>query len=295
MPKSFVRVMGGLGNQIFQYALAQWLRRELNVLPVLYDPGSDASPGPLNRAVQLSELFRDCQIVNGPAAKAINVLSLSRKYQVALSAIGFRHYTFFAPESWQSLSSTLAGATQRRHSVISGYFQFNELVLTQLDGLRVGAATELEKRSTHLTRSGALQNMDFERDCLIHVRRGDYGEIDGYPLLDQDYYAAAQEVLRKQGFRGQMYCVSDDPLEAERMLYNAGVSAVSLNLCNPLDVLGAIAYSRHKIIANSTLSLWGGLLGRQDGRVVFPAEWLPGNQEVPALCHSVGWLECQTH
>ena len=286
--------MGGLGNQIFQYALAQWLCQEWNVSPVLFDPGSDAVPGRLNRAVQLSGLFPDCRILSGPAAKAIHVLSLSRKYQGALSAIGFRHYPFLAPEpSWQRLIPTLVEATQRRYSVISGYFQFGELVRTQLDRLRCGAATELEKRGARLSTRGGLQNMDFERDCLVHVRRGDYTKIEGYPLLDHNYYSRAREVIGRQGFRGRMYCVSDDPVEAGRMLSSAGFSTVSLDICDPLDVLGAIANARYKIIANSTLSLWGALLGREDGRVVFPARWLPGNQEVPALCRSVGWLECQ--
>ena len=134
MPIVFVRVMDGIGNQIFQYAFAQWLRRDLYVSPVLYDPGSNSLQGPLTRAVQLGKLFHDCRILKGAAAKAIHFLSLSRKYQASLGAIGLRHYSFYAPGSWPSVVSAVSESKRHCYPVLSGYFQFSELVRSQLNG-----------------------------------------------------------------------------------------------------------------------------------------------------------------
>jgi hypothetical protein len=288
----FVRVMGGLGNQIFQYAFAQWLRYELAVSTILFDSGSDELPGPLTRAMQLSDLFEDCQILDGVVAKGIHFLSLSRKCQALLGAFRFRHYVFDAARGWQSFCREIAEVKKHQFSVVSGYFQAADLVRSQIDVLRSKANPELKKRVTKLADAGALRKLNFKRDCIIHVRRGDYIQIDGYLLLARQYYAMGGELLNRRGFSGEVYFVSDDPLEAGRVLRDAGFVPICLELSDPVDVLAVIARAEFKVIANSTLSLWGGLLGQHEACVVFPAEWLPGLDEIPRLCETMGWIAC---
>jgi hypothetical protein len=55
--------------------------------------------------------------------------------------------------------------------------------------------------------------------------------------------------------------------------------------------VAVIARVHAKIIANSTMSLWGALLGKVDDHVVFPSRWPAGGAQLPELCRSFGWIE----
>lgn len=286
-----VRSLGGLGNQIFVYAFAQWLRRELRARPIFFDLGSDPIAGRSTRAVQLQQLFGGLGMVRGVPAYLINFLSLSRKYQRSLGKIALAHFQPASMAECMAAVARLRAFAFPRWPVFTGYFQYAALVRAELGDLRGSAGAELRRRRQALQRQGLLGDFEFERDCVLHVRRGDYKGIRGFNLLPGSYYRNAATVLRRQG-AGRLFFVSDDPGEARRLLESAGLTVSALALEDPLDVLTVIGHARQRVIANSTLSLWGALLGRTDAAVVFPTDWPPGAEENSEICRERGWTAC---
>ncbi|MGH6875998.1 MAG: hypothetical protein ACREHV_01335 [Rhizomicrobium sp.] len=288
----FIRSLGGLGNQIFVYAFAKWLEGELDARTVLFDPGSDQIAGPKTRAAQLQRLFDDISLVRRLPANLINIISLSRKYQASLGRYVLPHFRPSSMEECKAAAARLRSPFAPRWPVFTAYFQHRALVQAGLGELRKSSSAALQRRELSLQQHGRLGAFDFERDCIVHVRRGDCRSIPGFDLLRASYYRHAETVLRRQGLGGGVFFVSDDPAEAALMLDSSGVSATLLPLEDPLDALAVIAHARRKIIANSTLSLWGALLGRTDADVIFPVTWPRGGEENPVLCREQGWTAC---
>ena len=95
---------------------------------------------------------------------------------------------------------------------------------------------------------------------LIHVRKGDYAYTTGYNVLGSEYYIAGYLKLLQEmrlSVDTPVYLVSDDLDYALNLLKDFVPSLIPLVLCDPLDVLAELASADARIIANSTLSLWG--------------------------------------
>lgn len=111
---------------------------------------------------------------------------------------------------------------------------------------------------------------DFANSCSLHVRRGDYvGLQEAHPLQDLNYYKNAIEEINPQG---NIFVFSDDiewcksNLKFDKLIFmenNSNIQDLKLmSLCN------------HNIIANSTFSWWGAWLNQhEDKKICAPKKW----------------------
>lgn len=116
--------------------------------------------------------------------------------------------------------------------------------------------------------------MQQENSVAIHVRRGDYvGNV--FDILGVDYYKRAVEAIKMQVEAPHFYVFSDDMeyiqkefgfLEDYTPVHNAeGDSFRDMEL---------IASCRHAIIANSSFSYWGAVLGeKEDSKIIAPQRY----------------------
>jgi hypothetical protein len=132
----------------------------------------------------------------------------------------------------------------------------------------------------------ATEEPNFDADCLLHVRVGDYKRY-AFPVCNFAFFRAALDELRKLGFKGRIFVVSDDQEAAEKILRS--IPRTILPVEDPLAVLGLLAKFRYKVISNSTLSLWGALFGESQA-CVFPAEWPANNAEFIRIGSAAGWI-----
>lgn len=117
----------------------------------------------------------------------------------------------------------------------------------------------------------------------LHVRRGDYV---GHPTLDgvvgRDYYVRALGLLRSRlGDDMRVFVFSDDLDWCRRELVMEGVDMffVDGSFTGGKDEydLHLMTLCRHFIIANSSFSFWGAWLSAAEGKtVVAPARWKRG-------------------
>lgn len=122
----------------------------------------------------------------------------------------------------------------------------------------------------------------------VHVRRGDYVADSvtkaWHGICDMDYYASAMAHIERFVSEPQYFVFSDEP-EWCRIAFAACKRPLTV-----VDVHGAgdaihdmhlMASCTHHIVANSSFSWWGAWLSRREGMVVAPQRWFAA----PSLAH----------
>lgn len=119
-----------------------------------------------------------------------------------------------------------------------------------------------------LEKYGELLNQD---TCSIHVRRGDYISLPNHhPLQPIDYYEKSVKII---GENKHFLIFSDDIKWCEE---NFGFIKNKTFISNNLDYqdLYLMSMCNHNIIANSTFSWWGAWLNKNENKqVIAPTKW----------------------
>lgn len=267
----YVRLYGGLGNQLFQYASARAasLRRGVALGIDRRHLGRDR----VNHAYGLNHfgIVAEAQPADLPPHRR------ERPIAYALWRLGLWQGPRFLREKGLGLNPLLRDAPDR--SYLHGYFQTekyfsgHEAVLR--DELRIVTPPTAEN-AKWIERIGADT-----RAVSVHLRRGDYlqgsKEQGTHASCDETYYRQALALIAAEsGLEPRAYVFSDDPVWARENLA-LGVETVILGHNDILaahEDLRLMSLCRHHVIANSTFSWWGAWLGGGEGSVtVAPKRW----------------------
>lgn len=291
------RIIGGLGNQLFQYAAALAVARESNSRVALDISSYRTYKG--NEGFLLGELV---QASDTPGSQPeLRVGELSRPFTEAIR--------------YGSRWPWLLGKILRRQIVSEGRpFQFHRFEIDSSQPyLFVGFwqswryfESELErvKKALHhwldleTTKTKLRQSLgiDHHRDLvMIHVRRGDYLlHEDVYSYLSKAYYSNALAQLQGVARKPVYLVFSDEPNRVlEESLFDQEVIFFDDKGMSSKDVLSNMAACDYFVTANSTFSWWAAFVGSslQDrGRVIAPAQWLKSGESIRDLIFD-NWIQ----
>ena len=271
-----VNIIGGLGNQMFQYAFAYALQMRNPEEQVLIDT-SIFRGYHLHNGFELDRLFGLRLPVAGKedlcrVTRYIPYYPLSRLVRKIMPPL---KTVYLDPEY---LSFDPAAMTQSGDVYYDGYWQTEKYfwdirdtvldLFTFKDVLRPYSA-ELAER---------ISGTD---SVAIHVRREDYTQASNYRgICDFDYYdraiSKAKEFVQDPCF----FVFSDDPLWCKRnlspMLGAAETVFVEGNTgVNSSDDMRLMSVARCNILANSSFSWWAAYLNRRgDKLAIVPPKWV---------------------
>jgi hypothetical protein len=260
-----IRMQGGLGNQLFQYALYETFRQkgfETKVDISAYEDGKE------KRELGLAKL--------GLRPEVADRQQLHRYYadNMLLTDRVFR-YLFGQKKYWK----------EKR-------YDFNPHILEVTDGFLSGywqsekyfdsAAKEVRKRicfqdiDTKEVKSREKQ-IQKTNAVSVHVRLGDYlqtTELYGN-ICTGEYYRKAIQYIAERIEAPVFYVFSDEPERARDMLTGYTCCFISENTdADSYKDMYLMSRCRHHIIANSTFSWWGAWLDdRTDKIVITPPKW----------------------
>ena len=299
MAKSFVTLHGGLGNQLFQAAFVIWLRKVKGVEAQFIDPGAEGVPGPHSRVCQLDQLLRDEHIMRGIAAFILHIASLSRKWQALFGRIGLiRCISLPCRADGNELLGFHQSLSKSNYeiSVFYGYWQEAFVLKASASEMRIRSRPELCRRLGNIDQ----MLLNSGRSCisetlLVHVRRGDLATTNSAILLGSQYYNTAFSALNHRGeFSNSnpraIGIVSDEPDVALPLIQALHHNAYIIDLEDPLDVLAALSMAHSRILANSTLSIWAGILSPTDSSTVYSTVWDMNQSHGSELCRPFGWI-----
>lgn len=294
-----VRLMDGLGNQMFQYALGRNLARLRGVELFLDTSWYKAGANPaMPRPMALFDFSTQGRIAEEEDCKAF-WLRPSR-----LGRLWWRVEQRLLHPRWRRF------VQQDSTTFVQRGRMFDERVLevapgTYLSGWwispRYFRGAEAELRSDFVLRKQLpiearewIEAIRSEESVGIHVRRGDYKNYPEIGLLGVEYYARALADLRRELPGLKFFLFSDDPAEARAMIASVvdQVEVVELPEGTSAAVdMTVMAACKHFVIANSTFGWWGAWLSQNPSkRVLVPEHWFVGARVVVADVYPENWV-----
>jgi hypothetical protein len=270
-----VAISGGLGNQMFQYAMARRYAF-VHAAELLLYPGTRYKAHK-SRRYGLTKFRIVGRVATHAEAGGLRRIRPWRRIPGRLfpGLLPAADPEIVAEKTMRFDPSVLA---RRERVKFNGVWQ-NERYFSDAADLVRGDFTlrdPLDPRNQAL-----FDRIRSSPACFIHVRRGDY-VTGGIHTCPPEYYAEAVDIVRRSaGGSVRFFVFSDEPNWAKEMrIGGAGAEIVDWNDEAPERDLELMRACRHAIIANSSFSWWGAWLGDIGERtVVAPRVWFSGHAE----------------
>lgn len=275
-----VKMQGGLGNQMFQYAAARAIAyRRGTVLKLDCESYAQLS----SRRYELHRFKIHGQLLN--RLERFVVCPPPRRGAVAAAKILRRMVPELrvtcVQERGVGFDSTVA--TKIGSLYLQGYWQsekyFSDLAPLIRREFTLGTTPDLEN-------ARLIDKMNMCSSVCVHVRRGDYLANPAvkamYGFNNLDYYRDAVAIIAARVPDPVFFVFSDDHEWAKQHLrIGFPIRYVTHNAGRQdHEDLRLMSHGKHFIIANSTFSWWGAWLAENADKVVIaPARWF-GDPEI---------------
>lgn len=278
-----VRLKGGLGNQMFQYALGRVLSIKYNV-PLVFniDAYLDQTPRPFKTSMPMRELQLDVFNITGRIAKKNEIPLLYRMYgkgrlMLIVDAVRRRIFRHKAQELYfEKFNPHMLELGP--NSYLDGFFQSPKYFI---------GFEEIIRKDFTLKNSFAQNIQDLAEEILktdslcMHVRRGDFiGNLD-QEVVGKDYYRNAVDHISKSKKIDKIYIFSDDIAWCENNLkFDFPMMFIGPEYLGTKDVgnLFLMSCCKNFIIPNSSFAWWAVWLNtNKDKIVIAPKLWFPNN------------------
>lgn len=263
-----IRINGGLGNQLFQYAAAYALSKKMNV-PMLVD---------ISEAIkyQIHPLRLDKLSCSAHFSIKLNVFDrvlMHPRIVPYSSKLSSRYY--LEPDlRYRDLSSSVVGGT-----FLNGYFQcelyFKEYRKELLKEFFPNKDFSFYQREIK-------EKIQSTNSLSIHIRRGDYvsnpDAFSVHGICDEEYFSRSIEYFEEQNIINEktvLFVFSDD-IEwcADNLHFPFDTVFVKGDSESPELDMWLMSYCDNHIISNSTFSWWGAWINdKKDKVVVAPEKW----------------------
>jgi len=273
-----VELMGGLGNQMFQYAAGRRLAHSLGVDLKLDISGLKKDPlrhyalGAFNIVEHFPSLIELFLLQN---EKQHKIIRISKQILP----------TFFMPFPRQIKESHFhfdKGILSLSDNVyLCGYWQSEKYFLDIEDIIRSEFTGKFQQTGKNFEFAKKIKACE---SVSIHVRRGDY-ITDAHTnrthgVCSVEYYHRCIDKIKQYSKDPVFFAFSDDPDWVRKNLHFASnMTLVDHNTDEKsFEDLLLMSQCRHHIIANSSFSWWGAWLNKHSAKLVFaPSQWF-GNE-----------------
>jgi hypothetical protein len=262
-----VKLQGGLGNQLFQYALGR--RISLLNKQYLYLDISSYESYPL-RKYELSTLKLDVSLLgNSQMEKYLNPKGFKKMLSFwGYSSIG--HITEKESDFFQYNSNVFN--FKNSSLLLEGYWQ-NPAYFDCIKSVLVNDIIQLNL----INRVELLKDIQQHNSVALHIRRGDYVKINPdeqiHLVLSMNYYHKAIDFLNSLYPDLKYFVFTDDP-DWCKSVFDYDNFIIIEPSCDTLSDFLLMNQCKHFIIANSTYSWWAAWLNNGiDKKVIAPQKW----------------------
>ena len=298
-----VSLIGGLGNQMFQYAAGKALA-ERHGVPLALDISGFRDyalrPFLLDRLL-VPEAIASVRAeptekpeINFTRAKwkarIDRLLGKAGLPKLASSPNEYREPHFHYDPAFEALGSKIS---------LFGYFQSERYFNSIAGDLRDWFSP---REPLGDAAAAALKRIEASRlPVSVHVRRGDYlkpGTHEVHGILGESFYRQVFDRLESRiGGEAEIFIFSDDLAAAEQVLSfipGSRLNHVRGDPDRPWEDMALMARCRHHVIANSSFSWWGAWLNpSSDKIVVAPRAWFVAtelNKRNTSDLYPAGWI-----
>jgi hypothetical protein len=261
-----VKLLGGLGNQLFQYACARNLADIHKTNLKLDVSGYDEEP---NGRKYMMDYFNISASIAPPG-------ELIPHHDIISEFI----FKFHKPTNYfveKHFHYDHAIKILRNGTYLDGYWQ-SEKYFKRIEPIIRREFTVITPPS--IKNQKIIDKIKSCESISLHVRRGDYVTDPKtntlYGTCPQEYYEKAIEQIKEKIKHPAYFIFSDDPMwTRSNMITGYPQTIVDINgVDNVHEDLRLMSYCKHHIIANSSLSWWGAWLSNHQKKIVIaPKKW----------------------
>lgn len=270
----FVQLMGGLGNQMFQYALGRNLSIRQQT-PLVLDASHLKDPGVTPREYGL-DVF--CIQATRMCMRDRLRFMRSRCFQ----KLGLPFF-FLRTVKEQTCMFDASILTLEQTSSLRGYWQSYKYFSDIADQIRNDF--QLKKTYQDILEQKKIYKKirDAEQSISLHVRRTDYLSPVSQQILgtcSRSYYDEALRLMGQKEKDLSLFIFSDDLAWCKKTFHDVILPITFVGEEESLEdfeELILMSLCKHHIIANSTFSWWGAWLSSQNGIVIAPQKWFSSN------------------
>ncbi|MEZ9835153.1 alpha-1,2-fucosyltransferase [Vibrio breoganii] len=280
-----VKVIGGLGNQLFQIAFAIALAKQRNSCDIYLDLSAykyynvrSFSADNLKLANNIKVLTDD--VLSPTKSIYYNVSQVTyRVFQRLLKELGFKHqYGRIPLKALQKLGLIYNFdtyhypiQTNAYDLCIYGYFQNENYFKTAKE--EVISAFTVKTPPTNIEKN-YIQQIQADTSIAVSMRLGDdYIESGDFVISENSFYIKALHTLKQRHPFARVFAFSDD-IEKAKEIFKDDTSIIYIENCTDYQSLRLMSLCDHYVIANSSFSWWGAYLGTNDNKeIIAPHKW----------------------
>ncbi|RDU67504.1 hypothetical protein CQA53_00295 [Helicobacter didelphidarum] len=296
-----VRLDGGLGNQMFQYAFAKKLESkgyEVGIDISWYADKKNTNPTIANFAQNQHATIRNLEIshynLSLPLLSDFNPYDffiLHDRFYVLRNKINrflprplrMKNYKFFIPDDVK-----LCKIIQENkpyfpdYAYFSGFYQNLSCIVEPQD---ISGDFSLKNPLSQANQALKEQIASFQDSVFLHIRRGDYLAFERYIHLTERYYNQALYMMKTKKDSFHVFVFSNDIQWCKEYFIKQLDNTLMQNLTfefignndegNAIIDMELMRTCKHGIIANSTFSWWAAyLLKSKDKIIIAPSRFL---------------------
>lgn len=269
-----VKLIGGLGNQMFQYAAARALALEKK------------------QALQINiNSYKSYKIQNYSLNHFDIQASVYKKPNKVIAKLKhlFLSTTYYLENEFQFNPDFFS--LKGRSILLEGFFQSEKYFLKYrkvlLDDFQIVSNLKSITKET-------ITRMSQENSVSIHVRRGDYLQHEIHNTDKTIYYEQAIERIKSSINNPVFYLFSDDMnWVKENFHINGNVHYIDFNDdATNYEDMKLMSSCKHNIIANSSFSWWSAWLNTNPDKIVIaPKKWFNSEERNYSDVIPTAWIK----
>ncbi len=267
-----VRLKGGLGNQLFQYATARHLAHLNNSELFLDTSYFEFKADRPAWKYELGAFNIKAEIAEEQLLKDFHAGKYSGTEKLISKIVPFHKYKKYKYEGFGYNEQVLE---LKGNYYLSGYFQSHKYFKPITDILK----EELTLKEEYIPKANEwLDDMKNKLSVAVHIRRCDYirnlSSMEAHGLCSKDYYAKTIEFVKRElGEEVHFFLFTDDAEWVKREM-EWDINSTMVQGKSILSDFYMMSNCKHNIIANSTFSWWAAWLNpNPDKMIIVPKHW----------------------
>jgi len=263
------KISGGLGNQLFQYALGRAVAKHHDV-PLKLDITAYENYK-LHKGYRLDKFN-----INAEIAEKNEISSLKGSDFLIFKALrraGLRNKHTYYSEKQRVVYDENVFSHPTRY--LEGYWQNERYFLS----IRETILDELQPKYSLSVNARSYKELFLTSTAVsIHVRRGDYLKHPEIGVLDLDYYKRAVQYIENHVVSPRFFIFSDD-IQWCKENFKFILDPIYIDETETeIDDLVLMSSCCHNIVANSSFSWWGAWLNKNETKMtISPKKWMAEN------------------
>ncbi|MEE8341078.1 MAG: alpha-1,2-fucosyltransferase [Candidatus Neomarinimicrobiota bacterium] len=275
-----IRITGGIGNQLFQYAFVRSLSLKLNQkfkldLSWYRDYHKFEKTNDSNAATQREYLLDKFKIKENLLSPAY----LSISYRLNNSSIfkkmlKYQPFNYFSYSTINELDFDINKINSFNNVYLSGFWQKTNLFeeISDLIIEEFALKNNLSEKNKIL-----LEKISSTNSIAVHIRRGDLLDrpvaVADQPSSSHNYYYNAINIISEKIKDPELFIFSDDIIGIKDN-YQFDIPTTYIDNNGPdYEHFNLMSGCKHQIIANSTFSWWAAWLNKNEKKIVISPKW----------------------